>query len=713
MSQKTVDDALNSIFTDYPIEKRYTSTPLSNSGETSEYSQIYRNAIVANSNDLVQTFHPELDTLSKWFQYTVRTFGKEDCLGYRRFNNKIPNQFDNFYTYESYDVVQSRKDNIASGILHLVTSHEKHTTKSNKPDFVVSILSPNRIEWLLLDLATRDYSLTNTALYSTLGYDSSKYILELTQSPIIFVVKENIPLILKLKEDGHLKELLIVVSLDEYDSIKENVARFKKTGVSFYTFPEVETLGEKNAFPTDFNPPTPETTYTISFTSGTTGNPKGVVLTHRNAVAGFTGITVGLGRPFSIRTTAARFSDNKDDKGRQITAICSLPLAHIYERQIVISSILNGFRVGLPSSNDPRLIFEDIKVLKPHFYCSVPRICNRVNSVISKFAHAHFGLKEGEFFADKGFAEAELLNVRNLFRSLFGFENLKFISSGSAPIDPLVIASFKDKFGVGFASGYGLTESFAGVLFGDFYSEESTGGFRLIGITTDVKVKDYLALGYSIKDEGFIRGELLLRGPQLFKEYYKNAKATEEAYDKDGWFATGDIVKLNRSTGEISIVDRVKNFFKLSQGEYITPERIENTYLVHNEETITSAFIHGDSLQSYLVGIISVSPENIINLLKIINVDYKLLSIEDQLKFLNKAESKRKLLLRLNGNVPKNQLNSFERLHNLSFKIDPFTIENDLLTPTLKFKRKKVTVFYADTFKELYGEGSLIKNEKL
>ena len=143
----------------------------------------------------------------------------------------------------------------------------------------------------------------------------------------------------------------------------------------------------------------------------------------------------------------------------------------------------------------------------------------------------------------------------------------------------------KAALNVGIMQGYGLSESFAGCMASSkFEPEAATCGAT--SITTEVKLKDLVEMGYTSKDEGGPRGELLLRGPQIFREYYKNPEETAKAIDEDGWFHTGDVAKIN-SKGRISIIDRAKNFFKLAQGEYVTPEKSKvciylNFRILHN-----------------------------------------------------------------------------------------------------------------------------------
>ncbi|KAH3683954.1 hypothetical protein WICPIJ_005087 [Wickerhamomyces pijperi] len=711
----SVTRSLDTIDLKYPRKSAYTGYAVQTSTETDQHSKVFRNSNLSESEPLVESFHPDLNTLSKLFAHAAKTFANDDCLGYRQFNNSVKGKFDDFYTYCSYKDVEIRKNNIASGIIHLITNHPQYTQTTAKPDFVVSILAPNRMEWILIDLATRDYSLPTTALYPTLGYNSSKYILELTESPIIFVAKNNINQILKLKQDGSLKDLLFVVCLDEFSKADHGLFEgFNKLGVELIDFRAVEKIGERNLLPSDFNPPTPDTTYTISFTSGTTGNPKGVVLTHKIAVCGVVTARIGFGKPVS-KIKSTKYTENRDDKGQQITALASLPLAHIYERQISNMALSLGYRLGMLSEAGPAALLGDLKASKPHYFCSVPRIFNRINGIASHMCERIFKVSGDQLLSEtKRFNEKELKLIRKLLREFFGFNNTKYLTTGSAPLDPDIVRSLRDKFGIGFNVGYGMTETFAGMLFGDPFLDICNNSSGSASVTTEFRVKDHSDMNYSIKeDKHFIRGELVVRGPQIFKYYYNNPEATKEAFDEKGWFKTGDIVKVDRKTGEVFVIDRVKNFFKLSQGEYISPEKIENTYLAHDEDYIQQIFVHGDSFKNYLVGIVGVTKENLTGFFKKIKAYPHVDTLEELLKVANQPEIKRKFIMTINGNIPKDHLASFEKLHNVKIMFEPFTAANDLVTPTLKIKRVQIKKFYSEELEMLYKEGSLIKNGKL
>jgi long-chain acyl-CoA synthetase len=188
-------------------------------------------------------------------------------------------------------------------------------------------------------------------------------------------------------------------------------------------------------------------------------------------------------------------------------------------------------------------------------------------------------------------------------------------------------------------------------------------------------------MDYLVTDSPNPRGELLLRGNTLFKEYYRNEQETAKAIDEDGWFRTGDIAEID-SMGRISIVDRVKNVLKLAQGEYISPERIENVYMA-NSNLIAQAYVHGDSTQAFLVSIFGVDPTTFApfcsGILKKTIDPTDLDAVKAAAKDIRVRKAMVKELDRIGK---KNKFNSYEKVRAVHLEIEPFTIENELLTPT-------------------------------
>jgi len=244
--------------------------------------------------------------------------------------------------------------------------------------------------------------------------------------------------------------------------------------------------------------------------------------------------------------------------------------------------------------------------------------------------------------------------------------------------------------------GYGQTENFVGgciTLSGDLEAGHVGAPFPC----SEIKLVDVPEMEYTSKDEPNPRGEICIRGPSVFKEYYKNPEKTAETIDKDGWLHTGDIGMWDEQ-GRIRIIDRLKNIFKLAQGEYIAPEKIEGVYQKH--ELVTQAYVHGDSLQSTVIAII-VPAEPAIKSFATEHGELASLSFEDLCK---NPTVKKHVLKEITAFGKKNDLKGFENIKGVYLESTEFTIENDFLTPTFKLKRDIAKKHYSKEIEEMYAE---------
>jgi long-chain acyl-CoA synthetase len=523
-------------------------------------------------------------------------------------------------------------------------------------------------------------SLFTVSIYDTLGPDTTEYIVNHATLNCVITSLPHIPTLLKLAP--RIPTLKLIVCLDPLDAgerpgcsksaILNSIAA--NAGITIHTIQEVEALGAASGLP--MNPPRPEDIITINYTSGTTGNPKGVVLTHANAVAATATARV---------TTETLPSD---------VLISYLPLAHIYQRVAEHGALSAGSSIGYFRGDILGLV-DDMKILRPTAFNSVPRLYNRFGSAIRTAAIDAPGVKGalGRHIINTKLANMKLppgkaTNKHALYdrfwtpklTSAFGMQRVRGMVSGSAPIDPTLHQFLRAAFGNDFIQGYGLTETYAvslAQLDGDF----SAGNCGALAPSMEACLQSVPDMEYLTTDKPNPRGELLLRGLARFREYFKNEKETAKAIDEDGWFRTGDIAEID-SMGRVKIIDRVKNVLKLAQGEYVSPERIENVYLA-NTNIIAQAFVHGDSTQAFLVSIFGIDPVNFAPFASgVLKETIKPDDIE-ACKAAAKDERVRKAVLKeLDRIGKKNRFNSYERVRAVHLEVEPFTIDNELLTPT-------------------------------
>ncbi|CDO92538.1 unnamed protein product [Kluyveromyces dobzhanskii CBS 2104] len=701
-------DLVLSKSSDFKAYLKQQSVPLPGTDHVKGYSAIYRNSL--SPEKLVSAIDSSLDTGYKMFSRAVEIYGDNDCLGERVYD-QVTGKWSDYYVWESYRQVQQRSRNLGAGIISLVNTSRGRPLDT--ADFIVSIMSTNRKEWILTDLACQTFGLANTALYTTLGEETSEYILNLTESPVLVLQSSNLLKVLSYLPN--LKHVTTLISMDELsDAELKNLNENFLNGVKLFNMTQVESIG--SLLKVDPIPPTPESLYTISFTSGTTGMPKGVELSHEH-----------LASAVSFAKTNFDLSTAEMSKSKQHYELCFLPLAHIFQRQITSISLSSGFGCGFMHIPDPSCLTECLRILKPTFLAVVPRILTKMESgiknslnndevsVITKnIAHNILDAKLSRFQSrggpDDSFINSLLYHkvLIDKIRTQLGFDNLEFMVIGSAPVSNETLMFMRSCLDVGIKQGYGLTETFAGLCISETY-ERDVGSCGGPGVSCEIRLKSVPSMGYDAEKE--LKGEIQTRGPQSVVRYYKNPDATKSAIDKSGWFSTGDIGYIDNK-GRLHIIDRVKNFFKLAQGEYIAPEKIENSYLSNCPE-ITQIFIHGNSLETFLVAIVGVDPGALLETLtKYYGVKAKGLSPEEMVNKINSDTSLRvKVLVLLNRHVPK--LQGFEKIHNLHLGIEPLKIDDGNITPSFKVKRNSCAKFFKEEITNMYKEGSLIRSNKL
>jgi long-chain acyl-CoA synthetase len=445
-------------------------------------------------------------------------------------------------------------------------------------------------------------------------------------------------------------------------------------GLTIHEMGQVETLGA--ALNRPYIPPQPSDIVTVNYTSGTTGPPKGVLLSHKNAVAA---------AACSICTVHQSPSD---------VHISYLPLAHIYARMSEAGALWAGARIGYFHGNVLELV-DDLKLLRPTAFLSVPRLFNRFGGAIRAATVEQSGFK-GALSRHVVSTKLESLkkpdsrnatNKHALYDRVWGkkvaaalgLDRAKSMVSGSAPLDPSLHQFLRVVFGNHFLQGYGLTETYA-ISLGQCEGDLSVGNCGAVTMAAEACLLSVPEMEYLVSDQP-PRGELLFRGNTLFREYYKSPEETAKAMTEDGWFKTGDIATVD-SLGRFTIIDRRKNVLKLAQGEYISPERIEGVYL--NACTyLAQAYVHGDSLQPFLVAIFGIQPDTFAPFASKVIGQTVLATDIVGLKAAAADERVKKAVMRdLERVGRKKKFAGYERVKNFYLMVEPFSIENQLLTPT-------------------------------
>ena len=438
---------------------------------------------------------------------------------------------------------------------------------------------------------------------------------------------------------------------------------------------------------------------TIMYTSGTTGNPKGVMISQRNLMS-FLHSALQIDQ-------SEKYNINKKEERH----LSYLPLAHVYERVVNLCSLIRGVPVGFWSGNVESLI-GDMQILKPIMFFGVPRVFQKFqDAIMNKINNSNFIIRTMFNYAYK--QKLNAVNHRkqasafwdkiifSKFREPFG-GSIKFAGSGSAPLSKEAQTFLKVCLFEVVGEGYGLTESCASGC-GTNPFDVKAGHVGTPGRNVEMKLVSCQEMNYLITDKPEMRGEIYLRGPSIFKGYYKEKDKTDTVLSKDGWFATGDIGKW-RNEGRLEIIDRKKNIFKLAQGEYIRPEYIQNIYKLGR--FIGNCFITGNSFETYLVGIIVPDFEALLPFINDPNNNLIDLKSKTKQEIIKDERIKELIRQSMKKEEEKAQLNGFEKCKKFILKSEEFSQENGLLTNSMKLKRNIARKRFENETKEMYKKQS-------
>ncbi|PWA65218.1 long-chain acyl-CoA synthetase 6 [Artemisia annua] len=627
---------------------------------------VYRSA--KSPLKLVSRFpdHPDIATLHDNFVHASETFRDYKYLGTRvRADGTVGE-----YTWMTYGEAATARSAIGSGLV-------AHGIPEGS---CIGLYFINRPEWIIVDHACSAYSYISVPLYDTLGPDAVKYIVNHSSAQAIFCVPQTLHSLLSfLSEIPSVRLIVVVGGLDELMPSLPSA-----TGVKVVSFSKLTAQGSANHYP--FRPPKPDDIATICYTSGTTGTPKGAVLSHGNMVANVAGATIGI-----------KFYPSD-------VYISYLPLAHIYERSNQIILAYYGGSSGFYQGDSLKLL-DDMAVLRPTIFCSVPRLYNRVYDGIINAVKSSGGLKEKIFNAGYNTKRQALLKgknassmwdrlVFNKIKDKLG-GRVRFMFSGASPLSADVLDFLRVCFGCYVIEGYGMTETSC-VITNMEVDDVLSGHVGAPLPACEVKLVDVPEMNYTSDDQPYPRGEICVRGPIVFQGYYKDEVQTREVIDEEGWLHTGDI-GMWIPGGRLKIIDRKKNIFKLAQGEYIAPEKIEIVYT--KCKFVAQCFVHGDSFNSCLVAIVSVDPDVL-----------KAWAAKEGIKFesleqlCNDPRTRTAVLADMDAAGKEAQLRGFEFAKSITLVTEPFTMENGLLTPTFKVKRPQAKAYFAKAIADMYEE---------
>ena len=597
----------------------------------------------------------ECRTITELYLFLTDEYGRssdKDLLKYK---------VDGEYTGISYSIFKEETDSFGFGLAAL----------GLKRDDIIAIISENRPEWVYSDMASLALGAINVPLYPSLTSESIEYILNNSESKCVIVSnKFQLNKLLKIRDRCNHLQFIIIMNESDFDSSIKNL----------YSFKQVQEKGiqkkseSPNLLRESMHLVNENDVCTIIYTSGTTGIPKGVVLTHKNIMS-------------NVTSALETFPITNED-----VWLSFLPLCHIFER---MGGYYTAFASGgtIYYAESIEKVATNLMEVNPTIVTSVPRLFERIYSRIIKNVEKQSAKKQKIFYsaikvgieyakAKKAGKVSLALNIKYILASKLVFKKLiertggkiRFFISGGAALSR-ELGEFFEAVGIIIIEGYGLTES-SPVITANRVDDYKFGsvGKPIPGV--EVKIAP--------------DGEILAKGPNIMKGYYKNKKETAETII-DGWLHTGDIGVFD-ADGFLMITDRKKHLFKTTAGKYIAPTHIENTFLaskyidqfivIGDRRMFVSALIVPDfeAVKEYADSnkISYADEKDLVQNDKI----YKLLE-DDMIQFQKK-------------------LANYERVRKFVLLDRPFTIDSGEITPSMKIKRKIVEENYNDLIEVMY-----------
>lgn len=521
----------------------------------------------------------------------------------------------------------------------------------------VAIMSANRPEWNICDYAIMQLGAYQIPLYPTLAEHDVKFIMEDAEISVVFVADEQL-----------------------YEKVKK-VSNTIKHDIKIYTFNKIEGVNyweelvetgkqtDNIDLETYRNEVAPEDVLTIIYTSGTTGTPKGVMLTHDNLVQNF-------------KKSAVLLPPNVTH------ALSFLPLSHIFERMVIYLYAYLNIAVYYAESMDT--IVADIQFVKPSGFSTVPRLLEKVYDKIVEKGKALTGIKKGIFFWSLALAEqydtnkgwwynfrlgiARKLVFKKWQEALGG--NIQVIISGGAALNPRLARVFWAA-GLPVFEGYGLTETSPVISVNHFDAIKfGSVGKPIEGV--EVKIAQ--------------DGEILVRGHNVMKGYYKRPDLTSETIDNDGWFHTGDIGEL--VDGYLKITDRKKEMFKTAGGKYVAPQIVENK--IKETPLIEQIMVLGEN-RKFPAALVVPNFETLKGWCKIKGIEYG--SNETIVENEQVKEKFRRLIDEANKEFGK-----WEQVKQFALLPKEWSIDGGELTPKLSLKRKVILEKNKEIIEKIYKD---------
>ncbi|CAF1174840.1 unnamed protein product [Rotaria sordida] len=564
----------------------------------------------------------------------VTTYQDRYCMGVRDIDPNNPKNYVDSYSWQTFKTIGERITNFSHGLRRLI-----------KPRGYLGICAANRPEWLVTDFACILQSFITVPIYCLFNDREIAFIIKNTPVSIIVCDKEMLPRFIRLhSECPSLRHIVCM------DPIPE--AMSKINGLSIHYMGTIERYGSMKRY--DYVITAPDDCITVIYTSGSLGFPKGAMISENAFKNNFPRLNI------TFRDERIKF--------------CYRPLAWATDREGSIAVFLEGGRIGF-STGDVTRLMEELALVRPTSFSAPPTIWNKI---YAEYKATLSLMTTDQSTIDVAMAEETLLQQ---FAKLIPIR-CKILSIGGAMVSSTVLDFMKRCFRhCQIMESYGTTE--CGSITFD----------NLIEMTIDYRLESVPEMCYTLDDKPFPRGELLVKTKTMFSGYMNNPEETKMAFTDDGFFHTGDIVELRRvNDGQLNlrVIDRKKNFFKLSQGQFVSPEFLQEIYM--QSPFVEQMYIHGNPLEDSVVAVIVPNKEYA----RAFAIKHNLTEFDNSRpdKLFYDAIMQDLRLLATKESLRKHEIPS-----RLIIDFEPFTSENGLLTSSMKLCRYRLAAHYADRLK--------------